>query len=207
MDIKTVVSFNCLKPVVYLLTLSLALGCASFPKRVPPSHLNAANVHNLNGTYNLTESLSAATTDSTSIWNLSESDLSMYPTFFDELNNGILVKGIPIDSTKQYSFSLKILDSKKMQFDYLENDSLVCRNLVRYKLKKDGFVNINHKNFKIFGIPYFFGGFDKKRSRLSLTPENDLLFETSEFRSGAILFLIMDPMTKMKYEKIYKRLN
>ena len=189
------------------MTLIFVTSCASFPKRVPTSHIDKTNISNLNGTYSLKHNHAGSTTDSTSIWNLSEAELSPNYTFFDELNNGVFVKSMNIDTSKQYKFTLKIMNSRKMQLDYLENDSIIRSNRIRYKLKEDGFVYLYHRNFKVIGIPYLFGGFNKKRNRLTLTTENNLHFETSEFMSGGILLLKVVPLNKTKYEKIYKRIN
>jgi len=190
-----------------LMSLILATSCVSFPKRVPSSPINKTSLSNLNGTYSLKHNHAASTTDSTSMWYLSEDELSPNYTFFDELNNGVFVKSMNIDTSKQYKFTLKILNSKKMQLDYIENDSIIRGNRIRYKLKKDGFVYLHYRNFKIIGIPYLFGGFHKKRNRLNLTTENNLHFETSEFMSGGLFLLKVAPLNKTKYQKIYERIN
>jgi len=190
-----------------LMILILTTSCASFPKRVLTSPIDKTNLSHLNGTYSLKHNHASSTTDSTSMWNLSEAELSSNYTFFDELNNGVFVKSMKIDTSKQYKFTLKILNSKKMQSDYFENDSIIRSNRIRYKLKKDGFVYLRHRNFKIMGIPYLFGGFDKKRNRLNLTTDNNLHFETSEFMSGGLFLLKVVPLYKRKYQKIYIRIN
>ena len=190
-----------------LISLIVVTSCASFPNRVPPSPINKTNLINLNGTYSLKHNHAASTTDSTSMWYSSEAELSPNYTFFDELNNGVFVKSIKIDTSKQYTFFLKILNSNKMQLDYHENDSIIRSNKIRYSLRNDGYVYLHHRNFKIIGIPYLFGGFHKKRNRLTLTLEQNLHFETSEFMSGGIFLLKVVPLNKSKYQKIYKRVN
>jgi hypothetical protein len=57
------------------------------------------------------------------------------------------------------------------------------------------------------GVPYLFGGFNKKRNRITLNKDHNLLFETSEFRSGGLFLLIVSPLGKLKYEKVYQRID
>ena len=92
-----------------------------------------------------------------------------------------------------------------MEFNYFEDDSIIKQNTIKYRFKDDGYVHLKHKNFKIIGIPYVFGGFDTKRNRITLNKDTNLLFETSEFSSGGVALLMVYPIGKMKYQKIYQR--
>jgi hypothetical protein len=204
--------FNLHKLLFYFVLINFTFGCASFPKkREPSSSLNLQNITNINGKYGIKEVYSGPTKDTSTAWknawNFSESDLGFRPTFFDELNFGVFVKEMKINSSSKYSFTIKILNTKKLKIDYFENDSIIRENIIRYRLKKDGYLYLNHKNFKIIGIPYLFGGFNKKRNRITLNKDHNLLFETSEFMSGGLFLLMVNPLSKMKYEKVYQRIN
>ena len=184
-----------------------------FRKKKGFSHsLNIKNINALNGKYNIKAIYSGTTKDTSSSNNFSDADLDHYPTLFDELNNGIFVKAIKLDSLKSYTFSLKILNTKRFEIDFFEDDSIIRQNTMRYKLKDDGYIYIKHRNIKIIGIPYLMGGFKNKRSRLTLNKDNNLLFETTEFRSGGVFYLgflvpVINFGSKMKYEKTYQRIE
>tara|TARA_R110000868_G_C10891704_1_gene763661 strand:+ start:1180 stop:1791 length:612 start_codon:yes stop_codon:yes gene_type:complete len=201
-------TFNFKNAFTLLMLLMLVFGCVTFPKKIEISHyLSKANMNALNGKYNIEEIYSGPTKDTTSSWNFSNSDLGHIPTFYDEFNNGIFTKLLNRDSSNIYTFTLKILNTKKIEINYFENDIAIARNILRYKLKDDGYVYLKNKNFKLVGIPYVFGGFSNKRNRLTLNNDNNLLFETSEFRSGGLFLLMVNPYSKMKYEKIYERME
>ncbi|RED49989.1 hypothetical protein [Seonamhaeicola aphaedonensis] len=193
--------------------LNLCLGCASFPKTQTPSicHINLNNINLIEGTYAMKHCYPDSK-DSIIYKSVFNEDLNRYPTLFEEINNGILVKRLKMNSEKEYTFSLKILNLKRIEIDYLEDNLVVRKNSVRYKLKEDGFVHIKHRNFKIIGIPYVLGGINKKRTRLALFEDNNLLLEASEFESGGVFypgFIIpaINFASKSKYKKIYQRIN
>lgn len=187
--------------------LSLVLGCASFPKKTPSPYLNASNINDLNGKYAIKEIYSGPTKDTTSSWNFTDSDLGTYPTFFDELDNRFLKKAIVIDNEKRYFLGLEILNSKKIKLNFIKDGHIFKQKTIRFILKDDGYIYLCNNNFKSRGIPYIIGDFNKKRIRLTLNKDNDLLFETSEFSSGGLFLLMVYPIGKMKYEKIYHRIN
>jgi len=190
------------------------MGCARFTENQFPaiSNINSNNVSLLEGTYFMKHYYPVTLKDSVLDKNSDNEDLKHYPTLFDEINNGLFVNRLKMDSEKNYTFSLKILSPKRIEIDYLEDSLVIRKNTVRYKLKNDGFVYIKHRNLKIIGIPYVLGGINKKRSRFALNEENNLIFETSEFRSGGVFYAgFIAPAinfgSKLKYEKIYLRIN
>ncbi|WP_242084552.1 hypothetical protein [Aestuariivivens sediminis] len=202
------------KIFAYLLLSVIIFGCASFPKKKSPSisYINSNNIYLLEGTYSIKHSSSVYSKDSVLDMSFVNEDNNQYLTLFDEINNGVFVKRLEVNSLKSYKFSLKILSTKRIQINYLEDDSLIRRNKIRYKLKEEGYVNLKHRNFKIIGIPYVMGGFKTKRKRLALTKDNDLLFETSEFTTGGVFYpaFIVPAInfgSKTKYKKIYQRIN
>ena len=199
---------NLNRVIIYYLVLSLAFGCATFPKKRAPSNIiRLDSVQQLNGKYSMREIYSGPTKDTTSAWNFSESDSGHNPTFFDEINNGMFVKHIKTDTSNSYTFTLEILNSKQIEIKYCKDDYIIRQNQIRYKLKDDGYFYLKNRNFKIKGIPYVLGGFFYKRNRITLNTDNNLLFETSEFMSVGMFLLRVAPYSKMKYEKIYQRLE
>jgi hypothetical protein len=199
---------NLNRGIIYFLVLSFNFGCASFPKKRETSSLiKLTNIQQLNGKYSLREIYSGPTKDTASAWNFSESDLGHYPTFFDELNNGMFVKQLKTDASNSYTFTLNILNSKRIEINYFKDDCIINQNTIRYKFKDDGYFYLKNRNFKIKGIPYVLGGFFYKRNRITLNKDNNLLFETSEFMSVGMFLLRVAPFSKMKYEKIYQRLE
>jgi len=200
------------KVLIYLLLMIIAFGCASFPKkRLPLSNLTLETLNNLNGRYELISKCSRGTKDTTTFWqyvfNFSDADLGQYPTFYDEINFKSSKKHeLKIDTLKRYSFTLKVINKKKLKIEYYENDSILNENTVKYTLKKDGYLYLKNINSEIVGIPYLFGEFTKKRRRITLDEVNNLIYETSELSSGGFFFVLEDD-TKMKYEKIYLRID
>ena len=176
-------------------------------QREPTSNIRVDSIQQLNGKYSIREIYSGTTKDTTSAWNFSESDSGHNPTFFDEINNGMFVKNIKTDASNSYTFKLNILNSKQIEINYYKNNHIIRQNTIRYKLKDDGYFYLKNRNFKIKGIPYVLGGFFYKRNRITLNTDNNLLFETSEFMSVGMFLLRVAPYSKMKYEKIYQRLE
>ena len=185
--------------------ISSFISCATFPKTIENQYIiNKENVITLNGKYSLNEIYRSSLTDSTS-FSFSKSDLGFNHTFFDEIDSRISAKRIEIDSSKNYYFVLKVLNSKNIEIIYLENKATIRQQTIKYKLKGDGYLYIKNRNFKIKGIPYLIGSFDVKKIRLTLNKEKNLLLETSEFSSGGVALLMVYPVGKLKYQKIYER--
>ena len=185
--------------------ISSFISCATFPKTIENQYIiNKENVNSLNGKYSLNEIYRSSLTDSTS-FSFSTRDIGGPLTFFDEIDSRMFAKRIVIDSSKSYYFILKVLDSKHMEIDYLENEKSIRQQTLKYKLKGDGYIYLKNRSFKIKGVPYLFGDFSVKKIRLTLNKEKNLLLETSEFSSGGVAFLMIYPVGKLKYQKIYKR--
>lgn len=185
--------------------ISSFISCATFPKSIEYKYiLNKENINSLNGKYSLKEINRSSLTDSTS-FSFSNADIGFNHTFFDEIDSRMLARSIEIDSSKSYCFILKVLNSKNIEIDYLENEKSIRQQTIKYKLKDDGYVYLKNRNFKIRGVPYLFGDFDVKKIRLTLNKDKNLLLETSEFTSGGVALLMVYPVGKMKYQKIYER--
>ncbi|MCJ7758710.1 MAG: hypothetical protein MUP24_11270 [Gillisia sp.] len=193
------------KILFFSLMISSFISCATFPKSTEYKYiLNKENINSLNGKYSLKEINRSSLTDSSS-FSFSKSDIGFNHTFFDEIDSRMLARSIEIDSSKSYCFILKVLNSKNIEIDYLENEKSIRQQTIKYKLKDDGYVYLKNRNFKIRGVPYLFGDFDVKKIRLTLNKDKNLLLETSEFTSGGVALLMIYPVGKMKYQKIYER--
>lgn len=179
--------------------------CASFPKNIENPHfLHRDNINSLNGKYDVIGFHPDSITDRAILNHLG---FSYYPTFYDEIDNNWLSKSIKINTSKSYSFILKILNFKKLKIYYIENDVVISEKEIKYKLKKDGYLYLKNKNLRFLGIPYLFGEIDLKRIRLTLNKEHNLLFELSEFESGGLFLLMVYPVGKTKYKKIFSRMD
>jgi hypothetical protein len=193
------------KILFFSLMIRSFISCATFPKTIENQYIiNKENVNSLNGKYSLNEIYRSSLTDSTS-FSYSTRDIGGPLTFFDEIDSRMFAKRIVIDSSKSYYFILKVLDSKHMEIDYLENEKSIRQQTLKYKLKGDGYIYLKNRSFKIKGVPYLFGDFSVKKIRLTLNKEKYLLLETSEFSSGGVALLMIYPVGKLKYQKIYKR--
>ncbi len=196
-----------IKLITGLIIVNLCFGCACFPKKQETTqYLNKGNINALNGTYGIKPIYASQTVDSTSMW-YSERNLTSYSTLFKELDSRIIQKEIDIEEGKMYGMGLEILNEKIIKLKFIKEDSIVKQKRIGYRLKDDGYLYLKNNNFKMRGIPYLLGDFNKKRSRITLNKENNLLFETSEFSSGGLFFLKVYPIAKMKYEKVFERIE
>jgi len=185
--------------------ISSFISCATFPKTKKNKYsIIKEKVNSLNGKYALKEIYRSSLTDSTS-FSFSPRDSGNNLTFFDEIDSRMFAKSIEIDSSKGYYFILKVTNYKKIEIDYLENETSIRQQTIKYKFKGDGYIYLKNRNFKIKGVPYLFGDFDVKKIRLTLNEEKNLLLETSEFISGGVALLMVVPTGKTKYQKIYER--
>ena len=190
-----------------LIILYFSISCGHFPKNIINPHITTTeNIQLLNGKYTMYEIVRKPLTDSTAI-SYSKADIGFNHTFYDELDRGLFSKTLKIDSLKSYNFTLQILNSKKIQINYFENGIKIRQHTINYKLKTDGYVYLRNKNFKVNGIPYLIGEFNVKRSRLTLNNKKQLIFQSSQFSSGGIALLMVYPLGKAKYQKIYQRLD
>lgn len=195
------------KIFLFVLIISSIVSCANFPKAiVNPYIINEENINSVNGKYYFKELNRSSLTDSTS-FSYSKTDIGFTHTFFDEIDSRLFTKPIEIDSSESYSFELKVLNSKRIELNYLENEKTIRHHIIKYKIKDDGYLYIKNRNFKIKGIPYLFGEFNVKKNRITLNKENNLIFESSEFSSGGVALLMVYPVGKAKYQKIYERIE
>ncbi|WPR70235.1 hypothetical protein SLW70_09785 [Flavobacterium sp. NG2] len=158
----------------------------------------------LNGKYTLKEISRSSLTDSTS-FSFSKSDGNY--TFYNEIDRSLSNWNIGKEFAENFYFKLSVLNSKIIHINYYhsEVEESIRQHTLKYKLNKNGYVYLKNRNFKIIGIPYIFGAFSLKRNRITLNDANNLVFETSEFVSGGVALLMVIPIGKEKYLKIYER--
>ena len=196
-----------IKIFLFVLIIISIVSCASFPKViVNPYIINEENINSLNGRYSINEINRISLTDSAS-FSYSKTDIGFKHTIFNEIDSRLFTKSIDIDSSERYFCELKVLNSNKIELNFLENEKSIRQYIIKCKLKEDGYLYLKNKNFKIKGIPYLFGEFNIKRNRITLNKENNLIFECSEFSSGGVALLMVYPVGKAKYQKTYKRLD
>ncbi|WP_196894355.1 hypothetical protein [Aureivirga marina] len=167
-----------MKKLIIILLPFLFLSCGIF-KEEYDSHLKLTenNIENLNGTF--------------------------YTDAIDEKINRI--KHPNLDAKKELNFEIKILNHKKIKLNFLDENTIVKSQVLKYKLKKNGFLYLKNKNFKLTGIPFLIGGFDVKKVRLTLDKEKKLILNDlnkSFFLMGGVYY-------GYRYEKIheYKRVK
>ena len=195
------------KIFLFILTISSMVSCANFPKTiVNPYIINEENINSVNGRYSIKEINRSSLTDSTS-FSYSKTDIGFERTIFDEIDSRMYTQSIEIDSSKSYYFELNVLNLKRIEINYFENNKTIRQHIITYKIKDDGYLYLKNRNFKIKGIPYLFGEFNVKKNRITLNIENNLVFESSEFSSGGVALLMVYPIGKVKYQKIYERIE
>ncbi|MBL85666.1 MAG: hypothetical protein CMO82_03285 [Winogradskyella sp.] len=176
--------------------------CASFDKEfVNPNPLKTQNLHNLEGTYDI------ANIVFDSIKNEKVSYFNTHANFFKEIDRKLIKDTLGLNNTNDYKFELKVLNPKKIKISYLKNGEIIRERDIKTKLKKDGFLYLSNKNLQFLGVPYIFGAFDIKKVRLTLSKNNDLIFDVSNIRSGAGLLIVFLTYKEWQYKREYKRIS
>ncbi|RZS90618.1 hypothetical protein [Aquimarina brevivitae] len=176
----------------------LIQGCASFPKnRSNPYILNEKRLNVLNGVYKAIHS--EADTIGKIHWS--------YISFFNEIDRKIFNPSIKLDTLKKYTFELEVLNTKRIKICYLENDDKIGEEVIKGKVKNDGYFYLKNKNVKFFGIPYLAGALHINKTRLSKADNGDLVFDLVHHRSGAVLLIMFLGGSNWNYRNIYERIN
>lgn len=193
-----------MKRTIYLLTAFLILqSCASFDKDLKnPNLLNKNNISDLNGLYQITE----IDYDST-YYNKNNRQIWMYNNFLKEIDRKLLKDSLNIDSLKSYQFGIKILNKKKVEIKYIENNNIIRIREIKTKLKNDGYLYLKNKNLGFILIPYIAGAIDIKRTRFTKSENGNLIFDVSNHTSGAILLFGFLDGTTRKYRLEYKKIK
>jgi len=171
--------------------------CATFkssPNEI--STLERSNLELLNGRYEISSSE-----------HLEKFKSFDYHNFLREIDRKILKDTLDIDSTKHNQVELNVLNSRRLEVKYLEDDKVIRRRIIKIKLKKDGYLYLKNKNIGFSLIPYLFGRLDVKRTRVTINENDNLVLDVSHFRGGAVFLIIFLDMGTDKYKKSYKRIK
>ncbi|WP_426432129.1 hypothetical protein ACPX19_06150 [Winogradskyella sp. HB-48] len=196
---KRVKTFTLILPLLFAI---LFQNCASFDKEfVNPNPLKTQNLHKIEGTYDI------ANIVFDSIKNKKIPYFNTHTNFFKEIDRKLIKDTLGLNNANDYKFELKILSQKKIKISYLKNGEIIRERDIKTKLKKDGFLYLSNKNLQFLGVPYIFGAFDIKKTRLTLSKNNNLIFDVSNTRSGAGLLIVFLTYKEWQYKREYKRIS
>ncbi|WP_074405973.1 hypothetical protein [Aquimarina megaterium] len=183
------------KTLLELLIVINLVSCASFPKNYKDSiSIDKKNVTELNGEYNI-----VGIKDT-----LKENSHNAFEKFYRSY--GRFAKDtLKLDTLAKYTFSIRIIDNKKVNIKYLKNGKEFKDLVLKYKLKSNGFLYLKNQNFKIAGIPYIFGSLEEKKLRLRMDFNQNLIIEEAYHYSGALLIILgagFDHTYRHHYEEV-----
>lgn len=195
--LRTYTKFN----LLLILTI-VCQSCASFDKElINPNYLNKENLTDLNGRYEIVylESDSIKKRNKDLVW--------VHKNFFKEIDRKLIKDTLKIDSLKSYAFDLKVLDHKKIQIHYIENNKVFKERIIKTKLKKDGYLYLKNKNVQFLSVPYIAGALDVKKTRMTKLKNGNLIFDVTNHRSGAVFLVGFLNGKIWKYRQEYKRIE
>ena len=188
-----------MKTTIFIFLLLSMISCATFEKT---NNKNVQlNIEKLNGKY--------------SIFAMIQNNNKPYhynSYYFNNANENFYHKygrgewdTIKYDTLTGGEFSVKILDKKRIVLNFYRKSQIVKSLNLKYKLK-DNWLYLKNKNFLFAGIPYIYGGIDIKKVRIGVNNRNNLIINTVNNSSGALLFIIGDAK-KWEYINEYKRIE
>lgn len=138
-------------------------------------HLKADNIGALNGIYYN----SPKTQDS----------LLSYQTVSHILNWRELRKG---QNDSVFSkVKLNVVDSKRINVLFLDQSGeKLYSKQIKYKIKKNGFVFLKNRNFRLVGIPFVFGEYDVNQFELGISSDNNLIINGFTKEVGGVLIVL-----------------
>ncbi len=95
-----------------------------------------------------------------------------------------------IDTTKYTSVQIRVLNKKQLRFDFIKDSTLLKSQVLKYRLRHNGFVKLRNKNLRISGIPYVFGEYALVKYELGLTKANDLILHGCHEEGGGMLIVL-----------------
>ena len=159
------------------------ISCAPFSKNLDnPSKLNSENISLLNGTYTVNNR-------GDSIQRSNGEWFVYHRNFLKEIDRKLIKDTLKFDTVGNNAFKLKMKNPNLLQVEYIKDSIVYRRRSLKAKITKDGFVKLKNKNLQLLLIPYILGGIGVKRIRLTVDSDGDLIFNTSEHRSRAALFM------------------
>ena len=194
-----------MKNLFVIIVPFLLMSCASFNKNHSFKNevkLNENSISLLNGSYTVNPSIELNKGRSGKIYFTDKGDLNR-TNLYNFFNNSSRSLNDFQDST--YLVKLKVINKNEILIFQYNNDQKMDSILLKYKLKSNGYIYIKNKNFKINGVPYLFGGFELNRIRITLSNENNLVFNSAHYFYGSFLILFGDARKTLN-NGIYKRI-
>ena len=156
--------------IILFLTVTV-FGCATIPHYKDADLTAIGNITNIEGIYeNIPMNV----------------EYRAYKTF----DNAINWRKSKDDTIKFNSVEVKVLGDKVIQFTFLNTRNAKKIINAKYKLKRNGFVTLKNRNFKLTGLPYVFGGYQINKVELGLTNQNQLILNGIQIDEGAILIIM-----------------
>jgi hypothetical protein len=167
------------------LPLLLLTNCASFSDKAlhfAETDLSHNTLGNLNGRYLINANRITDDYGNTLKNHTDASDLytSIIPSYSIKNSN----------FTSKYLVQLKVISANEISVSLLENDSIIKCSVIKGKLKKDGYYYLKNTLFISDGIPFFFGHYECRRTRITLTDESVLFVNKAFSWNGAFFFLM-----------------
>ena len=188
-----------------LILVTLFQSCASFEKElINPNPLNKEKLTELNGRYEIVHNkfdsilVYKEENYNRQIWNSNN--------FLTEIDRKLIKDTLEIDTLKTYAFDLKILSSKRIKINYIENGKGFRKRILKTKLKRDGYLYLRNKNIQFMLVPFLLGAIDIKKTRITKSDNGTLIFDVANFRYGAALIIVGDTRT-WKYRQEYDRIK
>ncbi|MBR9921032.1 MAG: hypothetical protein GYB31_09350 [Bacteroidetes bacterium] len=123
------------------------------------------------------------------------------------LDRHLMGSGNFLDTSKVDRFELQIVDENRLQFRWLERDSLIYEEDCKMKVDKEGYVRLKNKNIKFILLPYVMGALDYTKLRFALNGDGDLVCDVATHRSGAFLFFVFFSWNTSKYRLSFPKLE
>ena len=172
--------------------------CASFSKQALVSPIKQGNLDRLNGTYAIiAQQDSDENNRDGAYFNAIEK--------FDRKYAKNLRDSVVRYGTDSYFVRLNILNEKETKIHFMKNETVRRTLSVKSKLKKDGFLYIKNRHLRWMGLPYVFGILDKKRIRIGVDTNENLVVDESHHSSLGFLILFNKASTEhitSTYKKI-----
>ncbi len=177
-----------IKYILYILIMSMFIGCATFSKqsfRKEYSELSEGNLSDLNGKYMLSPIKKF------------DKGFSNYKSYID-LYSSIVNRSWKTDrnkldslyyATKEYFVLLNLKDKTKLEVILYENNVLLKDTILTGKLKK-GMFYLNNTELDCHGIPYILGGCSNNKRRIAISKQKNLIVNTATDNTGALLLVI-----------------
>jgi hypothetical protein len=191
--------------LIFIILFSLT-SCATFSKKITFKNqvvLNKQTISKINGVYEIKSLKSIRRFENLKPELTINDTINRYPLYTILKTNDNYGSGSNL-GIENYSTKIEVQNGNKILISYLENDKITEEIILKFKIKKDGFLYLKNKNFKTKLIPGLCGNFEVQRTRIGLNSENNLIMNHSYFIYGAILFIIGDTR-KTSFGSEYKR--